>query len=219
VDGVVEPRRATGSAPSASGITATTWHASVNRTTIRFDKQVQSLGGGPRCSVLCWPWVSRRRASSRTPARSSRARSCATPACRRSSSRSGQGLIQVFGPRLDNYTAASLLAAAIVTLPNFFANTHFVWRITSRENLRSQVLVFWVAVMLGVSLATLFTYLVENTMADQTKLVGGTAVFFVQLLGYGLVWVCRLLVLDRWLFKLAGDTPDHAGEVIGEIPT
>ena len=57
----------------------------------------------------------------------------------------GQALMQVFGPWLDNYTAASLLPAATLTVPNFFANKHFVWRVTSRENLRSQVLVFWVA--------------------------------------------------------------------------
>jgi len=131
----------------------------------------------------------------------------------------GQILIQVFGLSLSNYTAASLLSAAILTVPNFFANKHFVWRVTSRENLRSQVLVFWVAVMLGVSLATLFTHLVENAMADQTTLARGAAVFFAQLLGYGIVWVGRFLLLDRWLFMLAGDTPEHADEVIGEIPT
>lgn len=131
----------------------------------------------------------------------------------------GQAFIQVFGLWLDNYTAASLLTAAIVTLPNFFANKHFVWRVTSRENLRSQVLVFWVAVMLGVSLATLFTHLVEIATVDQTNLIRGAAVFFAQLLGYGIVWVGRFLILDRWLFKLAGDTPEHADEVIGEIPT
>jgi putative flippase GtrA len=131
----------------------------------------------------------------------------------------GQALIQIFGLGLHNYTAASLLSQAIVTLPNFFANKHFVWRVKSRENLRSQMLVFWVAVMLGVSLATLFTHLVENAMADQSKLVLGAAVFCAQLLGYGIVWVGRFLMLDRWLFKLAGDTPEKADEVTAEIPT
>ena len=131
----------------------------------------------------------------------------------------GQTLIQVFGLWLYNYTAASLLSAAILTLPNFFANKFFVWRIMSRENLRSQVLVFWVAVMLALFLATLLTYLVEITMVDQTQFLRGAAVFFAQLLGYGLVWVGRFLMLDRWLFKLVGDTPEHADEVIDEIPT
>lgn len=130
----------------------------------------------------------------------------------------GQILIQILGVWLHNYTVASLLQAAIVTVPNFFANKHFVWRLTSRENLRSQILVFWVAVMLGVALATSFTYLVEGAMADQTSLRRGTAVFAAQMLGLGIVWVGRFLILDRWLFKLAGDTPEHADEAIGEVP-
>jgi len=67
-------------------------------------------------------------------------------------------------------------------------------------------------------LATLFTYLVENVTAGQTTLVRGTAVFFAQLLGLGIVWVGRFLILDRWLFKLAGDAPEHANATMGEIP-
>ena len=30
-----------------------------------------------------------------------------------------------------------------------------------------------------------------------------------------IVWVGRFLILDRWLFKLAGDTPEHTDAVIG----
>ncbi len=130
-----------------------------------------------------------------------------------------QGLIQIFGLLLDDYVSASLLSAVILTMPNFLIYKHFVWRVTSRENMRSQVLVFWVAVMLGVSLTTVLTYLVEKAMADETQLVHGVAVFCAQMLGCGIVWVGRFLVLDRWLFKLAGDTPERASEVICEIPT
>lgn len=130
----------------------------------------------------------------------------------------GQILIQILGLWLHNYTTASLLQAAVITAPNFFANKHFVWRVTSRENLRSQVLVFWVAVMLGVALATLFTRLVEIATVDRSDLVRGTAVLAAQLLGLGIVWVGRFLILDRWLFKLAGDTAEHADDVVGELP-
>ena len=62
--------------------------------------------------------------------------------------------------------------------------------------------------MLGVSLATLFTYLVENAIADRAILIRGSAVLIAQLLGLGIVWVGRLLIVDRWLFELAGDRPD-----------
>jgi len=105
------------------------------------------------------------------------------------------------------------------------AVVHLAWYadprdyLTSRENQRSQMLVFWVAVMLGVTLATLFTVIVENAMGDQTQLVRAASVFVAQVLGFGIVWVGRFLLLDRWLFKLAGDSPEKADEVIAEIPT
>ena len=79
----------------------------------------------------------------------------------------------------------------------------------SRENLRRQVLVFWVAVMLGVALATLFTHLVENAMADRTTLVRGAAVVVAQLLGFGIVWVGRFVILDRWLSARSHIPDEH----------
>ncbi len=129
----------------------------------------------------------------------------------------GQGLIQLLGLWLDNYTAASLLGAAIVTVPGFFANKYFVWRIMSHENLRSQMLVFWVTMMLSVALATLFTHLVEKGMADQTTPVRCAAVFFAQVLGFGVVWVGRYFLLDRWLIKLADQSSEHLHQLAGEI--
>jgi hypothetical protein len=123
----------------------------------------------------------------------------------------GQGLIQVLGLWLDNYAAASLLTAAIVTVPSFFILKYFVWRHTSGENLGGQMLVFWVAMMLAFSLATLFTYIVDHATADQTTLIRGTAVLFAQLFAFGIVWVGRYLMLDRWLFNLMGDTPNAIG--------
>jgi hypothetical protein len=45
-------------------------------------------------------------------------------------------------------------------------------------------------------------------MADQTALVRGAAVFCAQMLGYGIVWVGRFLMLDRWL-SARSHTPDE----------
>ncbi|OBF52853.1 hypothetical protein A5787_06930 [Mycobacterium sp. 852002-50816_SCH5313054-b] len=119
----------------------------------------------------------------------------------------GQGLIQVMGLWLNSYTAASLLAAAIVTVPNFFANKRFVWRAASGDDLRKQVLVFWLVVMLAVALATLFTSLVDDAMSSETTPIHGAAVFLVQVLGFGVVWVGRFLILDRWF---CNSQPAHA---------
>jgi putative flippase GtrA len=120
----------------------------------------------------------------------------------------GQGVIQLLGLWLDDYTTASLLAYAITTVPGFFVYKRFVWRDMSRENLHRQVLVFWATTMLTVSLTTLLTYLVQSAMADQTVPVRGAAVFCAQMLGLGIVWVGRFVMLDRWL-SAKSEIPDE----------
>lgn len=129
----------------------------------------------------------------------------------------GQGLIQVLGPWLHNYTIASLLAAGVATIPNFFANKHFVWRATSGGDLHKQVLLFWTMVMLAVVLATRFTYLVDRAMAAEPTPVHGLAVFFAQVLGFGVVWVGRFLLLDRWFFRLDQRPAGHTHLVFSEM--
>jgi hypothetical protein len=131
----------------------------------------------------------------------------------------GQGLIQVLGYWLNDYTAASLLQGAIIAFPLFFATKHFVWRLSIGENLRFHVLVFWVTLMLGILLTTFLTYLAENLLAGQSGLVRGTGVLFAQLLGLCVNFISRYLILDRWLFKLADHSPEDGHETVGEIPT
>jgi hypothetical protein len=115
-------------------------------------------------------------------------RDSATSGCRSCLPPIGQGLVQVLGLRLDNDTAASLRAAAIATVSGCFANKYFVWRIMSRDNLHTQMLAFWVGMMLSVALAALFTH-PENAMSDQTTLVRGVAVFLAQMPGFGVIRV------------------------------
>ena len=141
----------------------------------------------------------------------------------------GQVLIQilantVFSGKGDGpYTWASITSAAILTLPNFFANRHFVWKDASRDRLRTQIIVFWVAAVLGVTVATLLTFLVEHYLvADQSTAVQGIAVFMAQLFGFGIVWIGRYIILDRWIFKVThgGDEPgeDDLEMLHGDLP-
>jgi putative flippase GtrA len=132
----------------------------------------------------------------------------------------GQVLIQLLGALVftstidgvkeTNWVAASVTSAAILTIPNFFANKHIVWKNTSRDNLRTQVAVFWVAAMLGVTFATLLTFLVDY-MIESHGWLEKVAVFFAQLAGFGIVWLGRYVILDRWIFKVI-----HHGEEPGD---
>ncbi len=135
----------------------------------------------------------------------------------------GQILIQVLGALVfdRDYTKASIVAAAILTVPNFFANKYLVWKNTAKDNLRTQVVVFWVAAMLGVAAATGLTYLVEQQFHNEGA-VEALAVFCAQLVGFGIVWVGRYLILDRWLFKVThhGAEPgdDELDMLHGDLP-
>jgi hypothetical protein len=114
-----------------------------------------------------------------------------------------------------------LISAAILTLPNFRQQDLRV-KVSSKDNLRTQVLVFWVAAMLGVTLATTLTYFVEKLVSNQSAVIEAGAVMCAQLLGFGVVWVGRYLILDKWLFKVTHDgaepTPEEIDDLHHEFP-
>ena len=88
----------------------------------------------------------------------------------------------------------------------------------SKDNLRTQVVVFWVAAMLGVTFATLLTFVVEGWVHDRVSaVVEAMAVFVAQLVGFGIVWVGRYLILDRWIFKVTHHGEEPTGEDLQEI--
>ncbi|HTN99551.1 MAG TPA: GtrA family protein [Microthrixaceae bacterium] len=120
-----------------------------------------------------------------------------------------------------NWVAASIASAVILTIPNFYANKYLVWRETSKDNLKTQMIVFWVAAMLGVSFATGLTYLVD-AMISSHGTFEKVAVFFAQLAGFGIVWLARYIVLDKWIFKVTHDgeepTQDQLDEMHGDVP-
>jgi putative flippase GtrA len=132
----------------------------------------------------------------------------------------GQGLIQLLALFMS-FTAASLANAAILTLPNFFANKLYVWKVTSKENQRTQIAIFWVAAMLGVAFATGLTWAVDELTTGQADLVRRLAVVVAQLAGFGIVWVGRFLILDRWLFKITQGrepAPSEEDELHTDVP-
>ena len=122
----------------------------------------------------------------------------------------------VTGTEEVNWVAASITSAAILTIPNFFANKLLVWKNTSRDNLRTQIIVFWVAAMLGVSFATGLTFLVD-WMIESHGWLEKVAVFFAQLAGFGIVWLGRYVILDRWIFKVIHHGEEPPEDVLDEM--
>ena len=124
----------------------------------------------------------------------------------------GQLIVQIFHWTTDWPNYLSILATAgILTFPNYFANKLYVWQVTSKANLRTQVTVFWVAAMLGTLFAMGLATIADQLTEESTKLTQAIWLFLAQFAGYGIVWVGRYVFLDRWIFKVThhGDEPSE----------
>ncbi len=135
----------------------------------------------------------------------------------------GQVLVQFFHWALGwPDPLCVLVTAVILTVPNYLANKIYVWKYTAKENIRTQVLVFWVAAMLGTAFAMAFVTVADAITVNSNEVVQALALFCSQLLGYGIVWVARYVFLDKWLFKVANHdlepTPEQLGELHQDFP-
>lgn len=108
-------------------------------------------------------------------------------------------------------TVANLVVASLLTPFNFAANKYWVWRNQDRERIRTQAVVFWVMALAGVLVSTLFIGIADSLIGDHpSKILKSFAWFIAALLGYGIVWATRYVVLDRIVFAV---THHHISEV------
>jgi putative flippase GtrA len=90
---------------------------------------------------------------------------------------------------------ANVVAVCTSAVPAFFANRAWVWRKVGNHSLSREVVPFWVMAMLGLGLSTLFAWIAQQL--TQAAL----AINAANLLGFGLLWVVKFLVLDTYLFS------------------
>lgn len=90
---------------------------------------------------------------------------------------------------------ANMLSAAIMVMPNYVANRYWVWGKRSRNSFRTEVLPFWLLAILGFLVSTGGAWLVDDYWG-WPKFV----VLIANVFSYGLVWVFKYVVLNRFLF-------------------
>ncbi|MGE3621711.1 MAG: GtrA family protein [Acidimicrobiia bacterium] len=90
--------------------------------------------------------------------------------------------------------AANALAATAGAVPAFVLNKRWTWGDDSKARWRQEVLPFWVLTLLGLVSSTVLVGVVD-ARTDVTLYVS-----IASIMGYGLVWVAKFLVLDRLLF-------------------
>lgn len=122
----------------------------------------------------------------------------------------GQAFVYLFHQGFGiNEVVAVLLTSAMLTPPNYLANKNYVWRHKAKDNMRTEITVFWVAAVLGTGFASGFVFLAGQVFPEADgKLSHNIAIFFAQLVGFGIVWVARFIFLDKLIFKAT----HHEGE-------
>ena len=116
-----------------------------------------------------------------------------------------EGLLAVaYGElRLTSAALCSLLASLVAAVPTFFLYRAFVWRIRGRSHLRNEVVPFGVVTAIGLGLSTLAVVL-ATALAPHAAFRGhlsrAAVVDGASVASFGVLWVLRFFVLDRFVF-------------------
>lgn len=92
---------------------------------------------------------------------------------------------------------ANLTAVSAGALPAYMLNRYWVWGRSGRNRLWGEVLPFWTLALAGGAASTLAVDAVAAHWDSSGLLV------LINLATYGVLWLLKFLVLDRWLWPSA----------------
>lgn len=99
---------------------------------------------------------------------------------------------------------ANLTSAAIMVMPNYLANRYWVWGKKSENSFKREVLPFWIMAALGVLFSTVAVAFADAQGWPKPVLL------LANLIAYGVVWVFKFFVMERFLFGNTTDDNDSA---------
>ncbi len=111
--------------------------------------------------------------------------------------------------------AANVVAVCVAAGPAYHANRRWVWSRTDRHSLTGEILPFWAYSLAGLGISSLLVALADRWWQSTV------AVSAANLIGFGVLWAGKFILLDRVLFarpeapfggrpdaRRAADTPE-----------
>ncbi|WP_420610529.1 GtrA family protein [Candidatus Poriferisodalis sp.] len=102
--------------------------------------------------------------------------------------------------------AANVVAVCVAAGPAYYANRRWVWSRTDRHSLTGEILPFWAYSLAGLGISSLLVALADRWWQSTV------AVSAANLIGFGVLWAGKFILLDRVLFARpevpAGGRPD-----------
>jgi putative flippase GtrA len=101
---------------------------------------------------------------------------------------------------------SNVVATAVGTIPSFELNRRWVWGQRGARSLRREVMPFGALSFAGLAMSTWTVDTVAEWAAGSglEGLVRTAAIQLAHLAGFGLLWVLQFVILDRFLFRSAG---------------
>lgn len=94
---------------------------------------------------------------------------------------------------------ANVVAVCVAAGPAYYANRRWVWGRTDRHSLAGEILPFWIYSLAGLGISTVLVALAEMWWQSTV------AVSSANLVGFGVLWAGKFVLLDRVLFARPDD--------------
>lgn len=94
---------------------------------------------------------------------------------------------------------ANVVAVCVAAGPAYYANRRWVWGRTDRHSLAGEILPFWIYSLAGLGISTVLVALAEMWWQSTV------AVSSANLVGFGVLWAGKFILLDRVLFARPDD--------------
>ena len=112
---------------------------------------------------------------------------------------------------------SNVLATAVATIPSYWLNRTWAWGKSGRSHLWREIMPFWVIAAIGLVLSTLAVQFASHEAKDLSAAhqVETALVLFANLFTYGVLWVGKFVLFNRFLFaKPPGDPPGEAPDAM-----
>jgi putative flippase GtrA len=103
---------------------------------------------------------------------------------------------------LASAVVCNLIAAAVAAFPSYYLNRNWAWRRSGRSHLWKEVLPFWALAFAGLGLSLGAVDLAEavGRSLGESHLVVSLMVEVASFLAYGVVWVGKFMIFNRFMF-------------------
>lgn len=91
-------------------------------------------------------------------------------------------------------TSANVIAVGVSSIPAYLVNRRWVWQRRGTHSLTREIAPFWAYTFAGLALSTAAVTAVDRLWES------AIAVSLANITAFGVLWVTKFVLLDRWLF-------------------